>query len=71
MSTELSNKVLLTRGGVATWKMEKEKKIGNIPVTDELSELIDGKLTPLKDGDKIPIKGCEQFFSNKRDGSSS
>jgi hypothetical protein len=47
------------------------KKIGNVPPADELEELIDGKLVPLDDQATVLIKGCEQFFSHKRDGSSS
>ena len=47
------------------------KNIGSVPQTDELDELIDGKLTPLKDEATLHIKGCEKFFSHKRDGSSS
>lgn len=47
------------------------KKIGGVPSADELEELIDGKLTPLDDQATVLIKGCEQFFSHKRDGSSS
>lgn len=47
------------------------KIIGGVPQVDELEELIDGKLTPLKDDATVLIKGCEQFFSHKRDGTSS
>lgn len=47
------------------------KDIGKVPQADELEELIDGKLTPLKDAVDVIIKGGEQFFSHKRDGSSS
>ena len=47
------------------------KKIGGVPISHELEELIDGKLTPLDDNASVLIKGCEQFFSHVRDGSSS
>ncbi|MEP7375977.1 MAG: multiubiquitin domain-containing protein [Chitinophagaceae bacterium] len=47
------------------------KTIGGVPQADELEELVDGKLTPLKDNVAVLIKGCEQFFSHKRDGTSS
>jgi hypothetical protein len=47
------------------------KQISEVPLTHELEELIDGKLTPLKDDASVLIKGGEQFFSHLRDGSSS
>ena len=47
------------------------KKIGEVPASHELEELIEGKLTPLDDNATVLIKGCEQFFSHVRDGSSS
>lgn len=46
------------------------KKLANVPAGHELEEVIDGKLTPLKDDASVLIKGCEQFFSHVRDGSS-
>lgn len=47
------------------------KKLGGVLVTDELEELINGKLDPLADDSSVLIKGCEKFFSHVRDGSSS
>lgn len=47
------------------------KIIGKVPIGYELDELIKGKLTPLVDQATVLIKGCEQFFSHVRDGSSS
>lgn len=47
------------------------KKIAKVPNIDELDELINKKLTPLKEDQIVLIKGCEQFFSHVRDGSSS
>jgi hypothetical protein len=47
------------------------KKIGNLPLEYELEEVIQGKLTPLKDDATVLIKGCEIFFGHVRDGSSS
>jgi Multiubiquitin len=47
------------------------KKIGDVPPAHELEELTDGKLDPLDDNATVLIKGCEQFFSHVRDGSSS
>lgn len=47
------------------------KKLGGVPAADELSEVINKKLVPLKDDAKVQIKGCEEFVSCKREGSSS
>lgn len=47
------------------------KKIGGLPQTYVLEELINGKLTPLADDATVLIKGCEIFFGHVRDGSSS
>jgi hypothetical protein len=47
------------------------KQLGGVPSADELNEVIAGKLTPLDDNAIVEIKGCEEFFSCKRDGSSS
>lgn len=47
------------------------KKIAGVPSTDELEQLIEGKLIPLKDDAQVVIKGGEVFFSHVRDGASS
>ncbi len=47
------------------------KKIGGVPASYELEEVIDGKLTPLDDNAVVLIKGGEKFFGHVRDGSSS
>ncbi len=47
------------------------KSLGNVKATDELLQTIDGKLVPLADNARVTIKGCEEFFSCKREGSSS
>jgi hypothetical protein len=47
------------------------KKLGNVPLGDELSELVKGKLEPLPDKGSVNIKGGEEFFSCKREGASS
>ena len=47
------------------------KKIGEVQATYELTEVIEGKLIPLDDNAVVLIKGCEIFFSQVRDGSSS
>lgn len=47
------------------------KRVGGVPQTDELAQLINGNLTPLKDTESVVIKGGEIFFSHVRDGASS
>lgn len=47
------------------------KKLGGVPAADELSEVVNKKLVPLKNDAKVLIKGCEEFVSCKREGSSS
>jgi hypothetical protein len=47
------------------------KKLGDIPLADELEQLIDGKLTPLPDDGSVTIKGGEIFMSHVRSGGSS
>lgn len=47
------------------------KRGGNVPAADELSQIIDGKITPLADDGSVVIKGGEIFVSNVRSGSSS
>jgi hypothetical protein len=47
------------------------KNAGKVPLGYDLEELIDGKLTPLKDDGKVEIKGGEHFFGHVKDGSSS
>jgi hypothetical protein len=47
------------------------KKLGEVPLADELEQLIDGKLTPLPDDGTVTIKGREVFVSHVRSGGSS
>ncbi|HWJ29719.1 MAG TPA: multiubiquitin domain-containing protein, partial [Flavisolibacter sp.] len=47
------------------------KKLAGISQADELSELVNKKLIPLQDQASVSIKGGEEFFSCKREGSSS
>jgi hypothetical protein len=47
------------------------KKIGNVPVADELIQNIAGKLTPLADDATVCIVGGEEFVSHPRCGASS
>jgi hypothetical protein len=47
------------------------KKIGKVPVADELIQLIAGQLTPLADNTTVCIVGGEEFVSHPRCGGSS
>jgi hypothetical protein len=47
------------------------KTVGQVPLGYDLEQLIDGKLTPLKDEAVVEIKGNEIFFGHVKDGSSS
>lgn len=47
------------------------KKLGDVPLADELEQLIDGKLQPLADDGAVTIKGGEVFMSHARSGGSS
>jgi hypothetical protein len=47
------------------------KKLGGVLVSDQLSELVKGKLVALADNGTANVKGGEEFFSCKREGSSS
>ena len=47
------------------------KKLGGVPLADELEQLIDGKLKPLPDDGVVTIKGGEIFMSHVRSGGSS
>lgn len=47
------------------------KKVGEVPPADELSQIIDGKITPLPDNGSVVIKGGEVFVSNRPSGGSS
>jgi len=46
------------------------KTVGEVPQADELEQVIDGKLTPLRDDESVVIKGGEVFMSHVRDGGS-
>jgi hypothetical protein len=47
------------------------KSVGSVSQADELVELIDGQLVPLKEDAPVLVKGGEEFFSHKPDGTSS
>lgn len=52
-------------------KVSELKQKAKISLLDELSELVKGKLKPLADDSTVSIKGGEEFFSCKREGTSS
>lgn len=47
------------------------KTAANVPLADDLEQIIDGRLTPLADDGAVTIKGREQFVSHPKDGASS
>lgn len=47
------------------------KRVGEVPLADELAQVVDGKLVPLDDNGAVTIKGGEVFVSHPRDSSSS
>ncbi len=46
------------------------KAAANVPLADDLEQIIDGKLTPLPDDGAVTLKGEEKFISHPKDGSS-
>ena len=46
------------------------KNVGGVPLAEELEQLINNKLTPLRDDGAVTIKGDEVFISHVRDGGS-
>jgi hypothetical protein len=44
------------------------KQAGNVPLADDLEQIIDGKLVPIPDDGAVTIKGCEKFVSHPKDG---
>lgn len=51
--------------------VEKIKNAGQVPLADDLEQVIDGKLTPLRDDGAVTIKGGEVFVSHPKDSGSS
>jgi hypothetical protein len=47
------------------------KELAGIPAAYELEEIVDGKLVPLKDDQRVVIKGGERFVSHPRAGAAS
>lgn len=46
------------------------KTVAGVPLTDDLEQVIDNKLTPLPDDGAVTIKGNEVFISHVKDGRS-
>lgn len=44
------------------------KTAANVPLADDLEQIVDGKLVPLSDDGALTIKGGEQFVSHPKDG---
>lgn len=47
------------------------KKTGEVPLADDLEEVVAGKLVPLSDDGAVTIKGDERFISHPKDSGSS
>ena len=47
------------------------KTVGEVPLADDLEQVIDGRLTPLPDDGAVTIKGGEVFISHVKSGGSS
>ena len=56
-----------TRG---KYTVSEIKKLGQVPISYDLEEVINGVLTPLDDNGHVLIKGCEVFISHVKDGTS-
>ncbi len=47
------------------------KTAANVPLAEDLEQIINGKLVPLPDDGSLTIKGGEQFVSHPKDGAAS
>lgn len=47
------------------------KKLGSVPLADDLEEVVQGQLKPLPDDGYVEIRGEEMFVSHPKSGSSS
>jgi len=47
------------------------KRVGGVPLADDLEQIVDGKLQPLPDDGRVTLKGGEKFVSHPKDSSSS
>lgn len=52
-------------------KVAEVKKVGHVPLADDLEQVIAGKLVPLPDDGHVDIKGGERFISHPKDSGSS
>jgi len=46
------------------------KMVSNVPLTDDLDELVECEFVPLPDDGHVTIRGCEIFVSHVKDGGS-
>jgi hypothetical protein len=69
VSITIDNKIYTVDQGKIS--VAELKQLGGIPASYELEEIIDGKLVPLKDDQRVEIKGGEHFVSHPRAGASS
>ncbi len=46
------------------------KAVGGVPQADDLEQVVDGKLVPLRDDGAVTIKGREVFVSHPKDSAS-
>ena len=51
--------------------VQEIKRLGGIPLADELVQIVDGQLVVLADTAAVVIKGGERFLSQPRDSASS
>jgi hypothetical protein len=65
----IDNKTYTIHRGSAT--VNQLKQLAGIPAAYELEEIVDGKLVPLKDDQRVVIKGGERFVGHPRAGASS
>ena len=65
----IDNKLFTVHRGSKT--VVELKQLAGIPLAYELEEIVDGKLVPLKDDQRVVIKGGERFVSHPRSGASS
>lgn len=65
----IDNKNLTVHRGSKT--VAELKQLAGVPPAYELEEIVDGKLVPLGDDQRVVIKGGERFVSHPRAGASS
>ena len=65
----IDNKTFTIHRGSKT--VAELKQVAGIPPAYELEEIVNGKLVPLNDDQRVVIKGGERFVSHPRAGASS